>query len=199
MKKLSKIWTVGLILLFFPILRWHVAACEGTSLIQDEIRIITSVMPAEWEVYKIDYNNKPYWSFSDDKCVRLQVYGPRMGGYDYYNIQGDEKRHITRWYYTNESRSIWITPVDFSPNWTISNRIKNRFSKTPVPYPERIYSINGFTIYGEGGFDVVLKQNEDKAKTSPPGTTRAEPVDVGKGGSWPTWIDDIKEGLRKAK
>lgn len=198
MKHIVKIWIISSVLLLVSYLLPHLAASNDSVSIQEVINAITVAMPAEWEIYKIDYNNKPYWSFSNDKCVLLVIYGPRMGGADYYHYDVQERKrgdYIGRAYSTNESRSIWIAVEDFNPDWTISNRLKNRLSKTPVPYPEKISIINGLTIYGEGRFNVVLKQNEDIANKSPPGANFAEPVRVEEGGSWPTWIEDIRKGL----
>ncbi len=195
MKRIVQTEVINAVLLFVSSLLPNVFASNNSVSIQEVLNVINTVMPSEWKIHKIDYENKPYWSFSNDKCVLLEVYGQRMAGADHYDTRGEKKVFITRRYVSNESRSIWITTENFNPDWTILNRLKNRLNKTPVPYPEKLAVINGLTIYGEDRFNVVLKKNEDIAKDSPPGANRAEPVKIENGGSWPTWIEDIRKGL----
>lgn len=167
---------------------------EGES-ITCIINIIISSMPDSWTVYAIKEQDSPYWSFSDDKCTRLQVYGPEMGGYDYYKISNGAKMYVSTDYFSNESRIFWVASNKFDPKWTLANAIKNRLNITPVKFPRKIWSTDDYIVYGEEECAVVLRENEYKSKNTPEGANSGEPIVKAKGGSWPSWADDIKNGL----
>jgi len=199
MKKNYLLGIVIAVVFWGTILISSMSACAGEIELEQVISKIVSTMPPTWKVYDINYDVKPYWSFSENQATRIQVYGPIMNGYDYYDTDSGVKKHITRWLFSNESRLLWIVTDDFDPQWTVSNRIKNRLSKTPVSYPIKISNMNGIHVYGEDKCSVVLPENQQKLKTSPLGTNLAEPIPQKHGGSWPTWIEDVRKGLEMLK
>jgi hypothetical protein len=165
----------------------HSGEINKYEKIIDQIRY---ALPNNWKIHKIDYNNHPHWSFSNDTCVLIEAYGPQMGGWIHY----DGKGNTTKVYFKNEARSIWLVPDTFDPQWTISNRIKNRLNKTPISYPKKVTELKRVTVYGDICY-VVLKINERKFNETPKGYIGAEPFSPENGGSWPTWIEDIRKSI----
>lgn len=172
------------------------------SHIFNEIRIaINSSLPKDWNVFSVEADVNPRiastspfrWSFSDDKCWLIKVFGPNMSGTKYYDKNGIflGQRKIS-----NESIFIWVGDDKFDPKLTLWNRIKNRFSIVPDKIPMKIFEYRGFTVYAkEGG--ITLPENEYLEKTSIPGTYKGEYLDFEKGRSWPTWAEDLKKKLEE--
>lgn len=186
---MTKIITIAVQILFFC----SVSIVSAEDQIFDNIiQAITSALPKEWKVLSVEPNNTPDWSFSDDKCWIVKVYGPMMSGYKYFNEDGD---YIGERKIFNEAILLWIAGHNFNPKLSWINRIKNRFNIAPKKLPKEISNINGYTIYGRSEF-IVLPENIKLFKTSPEGTNSAMPIEL-PNISWPEWYEELKENFQQ--
>lgn len=153
---------------------------------------LTEALPASWKILSVVPDVIPDWSFTDDKCTQIIVYGQSKSGYEYYGLSGNRigERRIF-----NEAIMLWVGDKNFNPNTSTINRIKNKLNKVPKNLPELLYQIRGYSIYARTD-TVVLPENETSFKTSPEGTNSAVPIDFEKGRTWPSWQEDM---LRKLK
>jgi hypothetical protein len=169
------------------------AYCVENHIFNEILIAINSSLPDRWKELPVEYDIHPRWSFSEDKCCLIKMFGPNMSGRKYYDKNGmflGERRIY------NELISIWVGDESFDPELTLLNRIKNRLSIVPEEIPAKIFEYQGYKVYaGEGG--ITLPENEHLANSSFPGTYKSEHWAYDNGISWPTWADDLKKALEE--
>jgi hypothetical protein len=185
-------YKIILFLLLIVILSIEIVTASYHQTSDEIIEIISNSLPKDWKIFSINESVKPAWSFSDDRCKLLIVYGPKMSGYTYYDNKNHKIKSIR---YKNEAKSIWIVPKNFDPKWTLKNRVKNRFRKTPVKYPNKIIKLNEVTVWGCES-KIIKPEYLEISKKSPKGTKLAVGLETEDGGSWNTWIEDLRKNLR---
>jgi hypothetical protein len=149
-------------------------------------------LPTDWKVLSVERDTVPRWSFSEDKCWLIKVFGPKMSGRRYYNKNGQfiGERRIY-----NEAIFIWIGDQHFDPRLSFLNRIKNRLSIVPQEMPKKIFQYAGFKVYAKEDL-VVLPNNEPLWRHGMPGEHFSGYWDFEAGRSWPTWADDLERELK---
>ena len=169
-------------------------ASIASAIEQDEIlSTLKKSLPSNWQVHEVISDSKPRWSFSDDRCVLVKLYGTNMRGYKYYGKQGE---YIGQKLIFNEAIMIWVGTDKFDPELSIVNRFMNIFKIVPKKLPDVIFEADGYTVYGLEG-TIVLPENDAAYKTSPKGTHRGVPLDFINGRSWMSWKEDIQRSLEK--
>lgn len=158
------------------------------------ISTLKKSLPSNWQVHEVISDSKPRWSFSDDRCVLVKLYGTNMRGYKYYGKQGE---YIGQKLIFNEAIMIWVGTDKFDPELSIVNRFMNIFKIVPKKLPDVIFEADGYTVYGLEG-TIVLPENDAAYKTSPKGTHRGVPLDFINGRSWISWKNDIQRSLENS-
>lgn len=158
------------------------------------ISTLKKSLPSNWQVHEVISDSKPRWSFSDDRCVLVKLYGTSMRGYKYYGKQGE---YIGQKLIFNEAIMIWVGADKFDPELSIVNRFLNIFKIVPKKIPTVIFEADGYTVYGLEG-TIVLPENDAAYKTSPKGTHRGVPLDFINGRSWISWKNDIQRSLENS-
>lgn len=164
-----------------------------TAFASDVDKVIATVMdakPHDWQIH-IDSNNRPPWARSAEKCVEVEMYGPALGGYAYYNSSGEK---ISERRYSHEAVILWVTPKGYNSGWNFFTRLLNWFSPWAISFPDRIYNHNGVKVYAEETYHAESEQiNED----SPEGTVSAYFFPPPSGRTWKTWRDDLQKAIEK--
>ena len=95
------------------------------------ISTLKKSLPSNWQVHEVISDSKPRWSFSDDRCVLVKLYGTNMRGYKYYGKQGE---YIGQKLIFNEAIMIWVGTDKFDPELSIVNRFMNIFKIVPKKF-----------------------------------------------------------------
>jgi len=167
--------------------------CAESEIFNKINLAINSSLPEKWNVLSVEYNIVPQWSFSEDKCWLIKVFGPNMSGRKYYDENG---RFIGEKKIYNESIFIWVGDEDFNPELSLLNRIKNCFSIVPQEIPIKIFEYSGFTIYAKEGL-ITLPDNEQFEKNLIQGTHSSKYWEFENRRSWSTWADDLENNLEE--
>ncbi len=169
------------------------AYCAESHIFNEIRNSINLSLPDSWKELSVKNDIHPRWSFSEDKCNLIKIFGPNMSGRKYYDKNGKflGERRIY-----NESIFIWVGDKKFDPELTLFNRIKNRLSIVPEEIPEKIFEYQGYKVYAEEDI-VVLPENEYLRESSIPGTYKGEYWDFEKGRSWPAWAGDLLKKLEE--
>jgi hypothetical protein len=83
---MKKTLIIALQILFFC--SASIVSAEDQAL-ENIVKVIRSALPKDWKVLSVESGNIPDWSFSDDKCWIVKVYGTNMSGYKYFDENGD--------------------------------------------------------------------------------------------------------------
>jgi len=165
----------------------------STALASDVDKVVDSVMgtkPPDWQIH-IDATKHPPWARSDEKCVELEMYGPALGGYAYYNSSGEK---ISERKFSHEAIILWITPKGYNSGWNFFTRLLNWFSPWAIGFPRRIGGYNGVKVYGE---ETYYADSEKINEDSPEGTVSAKFFPPSSGRTWQAWRDDVKKAIEK--
>ncbi len=161
------------------------------SDVEETIASVMNARPRNWEV-NIDYSKRPYWVRSSEKCVELEMYGPVLGGYTYYNSSGEK---ISERRFSHEAIRLWITPEGYDTGWIFFNRLTNWFSPHARGFPELIGEYNGVKVFGEETYYAEKdKINED----SPKGTASAYFFPPPNGRTWQEWRSELQQTLKRS-
>jgi len=187
--KRTKLITIGIIaIILFSGDAVAVDLKEKTDIL---INRLSSVLPDQWRLEKVDNPEKSWWMFyKKSEFIEIRLVGPRMSGYRYKLPSGETKDIL----YRNEAIYLWITPSSFDDGWTLWRRFRYHFWKAYVKLPDIIPTRFGVKIYVKPGCVAIEELIPESGKYPYP----ARPI-YGKGakkGSWPDWKADIAKAVK---
>jgi len=159
---------------------------EKTSLL---INKLSSVLPDQWRLEKVDNQEKKAWwmRYNESEFIKIRLVGFKRAGHR-YKLQSGETKDVL---YSNEAIYLWITPSSFDDGWTLWRRIRYHFQKAYVKLPDVIPTRFGLKIYVKPGWWA------EKAPSVPPVLEARTIYEEGaKKGSWPDWKDDIAKAVK---
>ena len=90
------------------------------------INRLSSVLPYQWRLEKVDNPEKAWWMFyKKGEFIEIRLVGPMMSGHRYIYQSGETKDMLFR----NEAIYLWITPSSFYDGWNLWRRFRYRFDR----------------------------------------------------------------------
>ncbi len=158
------------------------------------IEAITSAKPKDWQLGQIDYANRPWWSRSNETCVKFVLFGPALGRRQYYTNSGqliEEKRFM------NEAITVWVTPEGFDSGWNFLSRFFYRFRPDNQGFPVALGEYKGVKVFGQETY-YALPQNEKLNRMpSPEGTHASYFLPPVGGRAWSNWQSELILTIKK--
>jgi hypothetical protein len=177
------------VLLFFLLIIVPTAALASDV---DEVVIsLRAGSPPGWQIH-FDPQARPPWTRSDERCLKLEFYGPALGGYKYMDVSGHV---IAERRFAHEAVVVWVTPKGFYTGWNPVTRLLNWFAPWgPVEFPKTIGDYNGVHVYAQESYFYLHKEWRDP---SPTGTVTAIFCPPEGGRTWRTWEAVFRKALKR--
>ena len=158
----------------------------------NDIQAIKRVLPHNWTVRAISETTHPLWTYPHKaNSVLIKVSGPMLG---YRDLRSCNPLHPRTFY--QEAREIWLMEPSFTRSasfisWIASSWLLSSQRAYSDHLPIRLLALPHTQVFGcESIYPVKqprsiidIASNDRESHGPPPG------------GSWPTWLQDVKRAL----
>ena len=180
LKRIKIILILGVTIILFSVNAFAVDLQEKTELL---INRLSSVLPDQWRLEKVDNPEKPWWMiYNKSESIEIRLVGPKGGGLR-YELQSGETKDI---FFLNEAIYLWIVPLSFDDGWTLWRRFRYRSSITYTKLPDVIPTKFGLKIYALPGW---------VGEAHHPKNSRGL-RQIHEKRSWSNWKDDIAKAVK---
>lgn len=152
------------------------------------INRLSSVLPDQWRLEKIDNPEKPWWMrYNETEFIEIRLVGHKRSGHQ-YKLQSGETKDIL---FRNEAIYLWITPSSFDDGWNFRRRFRYRLRVEYTRLPDVIPTNFGLKIYALPGWVA------EKLPSLFHGHQARTIYEKGaKKGSWPKWKGNIAKAVK---